>query len=263
MKKILYYPLGLGLILTLPACIDTGSDIDDLVGGLRTLTFSDASAVSGLEFFNGSGNVGITDSLGRFSFDSNNPLTFRIGGIDLGTISPSAIGSNVTSIDTSFFDSLSNGTITTKVGNITQFLQSLDNDNLISNGISIPSQLREVADDKSVNFDLDATSFQNNYQYTVNELTATTNAGARNFMNRTTTTNNFQSYLDTVNSGTSGTGDYGVTCVSSSLGNCSDYQACASETAAYYLANGRRFDCASNYDCYAAAEAVVAYCTDY
>ena len=267
MKKFIYGSLVLGLSLSLPACLpgsdDDILDLGDVTSSLRTLTFNDASAISGLEFFNGSDNSGITNSLGQFSFDSNNPISFRIGDIDLGTISASAIGSDITAIDTSFLDSLSDGTITNKVGNITQFLQSLDDDNYVSNGITIPSQLTDVADGMNVDFGLDETTFQNENQSTVNELTSTTTAGSRDFMNRDTTDSNFQSYLDTTYGGTTGTGDDDATCVSSSMGTCTDYQACATTTEAYYLADGLRFDCASVSDCWDAAEAVVAYCTDY
>jgi hypothetical protein len=98
-----------------------------------TGTFMD-SIVSGLGFT--SGNVtGTTDANGRFTYQAESNITFRVGGIQIGTVTPAAL---LTPLDL-----VSNGTgANTTVQNIVRFLLLLDSDGNPANGITISEALR-------------------------------------------------------------------------------------------------------------------------
>ncbi len=268
--------LGLGTALlmsvaVLVAC--TGGDdssglpgLDDLGDGLSTLSFNDANFVSGLEYVNGS-NSGTTNAQGEFPFDPSESISFSIGGIDLGTIAPSTIG-NSTTIDTSYFDAANVGSITDETGNISQLLQSLDNDADIANGISIPSSVSSEAASMDFDFSLPPVDFETTYQTDVNTLTAPTSAGERDFMDRDTTDSNLQYFLDTGDplavdmycTTTNNFGDcaYYITCVPNDPADFDAYDG-------YYEADdGRRFyfDNGDVDSITAAAQALVDYCNN-
>jgi hypothetical protein len=240
-------------------------DLGDLGDGLSTLSFSDVNFVSGLDYINGS-NSGVTDALGQFSFDPSESISFSIGNIDLGTIDPSTIG-NSSTIDTSFFDAANVGSISSETGNISQLLQSLDDDADIANGISIPSSVGSAASSMDFDFTMAPETFESTYQSDVNTLTAPTSAGERDFMSRATTESNFQYYLDN-SEPPSTTGD--VTCdTTSPYGTCDYAMSCVPDDPfnydCYYEAgDGTRwyFDCLDADATTAAAEDIAAYCSE-
>ena len=244
----------------LVACVSTEDLSDD---GLSTLSFNDANFVSGLDFVNGD-NTGVTNALGQFSFDPSENISFSIGDIDLGTIDPSTIGSN-TMIDTSFFDAFNVGSMTSEIGNISQFLQSLDDDADFTNGISIPSSVSSAASSMSIDFDQSASTFESTYQTDINTLTSSTTAGERDFVSRSASEQNFQNYLDYGQPASSGS----MTCEDATFSsNCNSVMACAPpnplEDPCYYEADGARwyFDCMDTDATTDAAQAVVNYCTE-
>jgi hypothetical protein len=263
--------LGLSIVFCLSvaflvACSgeDDPTGLSDLADGLSTLSFSDANFVSGLEYINGS-NSGVTDSLGQFSFDPSESISFSIGDIDLGSIDPTTIG-NSTTIDTSFFDAANVGSISSETGNISQLLQSLDDDADIANGISIPSSVGSAGSSMDFDFTMSPEDFESTHQSDVNTLTASTSAGSRDFVDRDTTEYNFQHYLDTGDAVSVeiycetitswGTCAYYVICYPSLPDYCDEYDS-------YYEADdGTRFnfDCSDTSSTMDAAAALNAHC---
>jgi hypothetical protein len=92
------------------------------------------SVVSGLGFTSGT-VTGTTDASGRFTYQVGQNVTFRIGGITVGSATPAAI---VTPLD--FVANATSANVT--VQNVVRFLMLLDSDGDPANGITISDALR-------------------------------------------------------------------------------------------------------------------------
>lgn len=108
-------------------------------GGTSTKTgyFID-SAVGGLEYSSGS-TTGITGADGSFKYEEGKPVTFKIGGMVLGSVT--VTNNRVFPVD------LINGAIDEtdpKVSLMAQILQTLDSDGDASNGITISETARRA-----------------------------------------------------------------------------------------------------------------------
>lgn len=99
-------------------------------------TFMD-SVVSGLEYQSG-GESGVTDDQGRFTYEVGGTVTFKVGGVTLGTATG---GPTLTPLDLV----ASSSSATAAVQNIVRFLMLLDSDGNADNGITISAGLRERA----------------------------------------------------------------------------------------------------------------------
>jgi mono/diheme cytochrome c family protein len=104
--------------------------------GLQVATFIDAP-VQGLEY-SSSSTSGLTDVNGNFEYVAGESVTFQVGNLVLGSVTPE--GDQVRPMDlvpaaTSATDA--------RVTRILQTLQTLDDDGDPENGISIPSGTRE------------------------------------------------------------------------------------------------------------------------
>ena len=159
----------LGMMLA--ACGSDNND-DDLGSGI----FSD-SPVGGLSYVSGQ-TTGVTNAEGQFSYEAGGSVTFSIGDITLGTTSGAKV---ITPVEL-----VSGATDEThpSVTNIARFLQTLDDDATPSNGITITSNVMDLAVGKSMDFSLSIADFENNtnVQTIVAELTAATTAGARSLV---------------------------------------------------------------------------------
>ncbi len=105
--------------------------------------------------------TGYTDSNGSFTYDATNsaPIDFYIGGITLGSVSPSSLDENNSKVypaDLAGVDR--NETNNTKVTNILQVLQSLDDDGNPFNGIEISSTTTEALQNVSLSLDSNETN---------------------------------------------------------------------------------------------------------
>lgn len=113
---------------------DTSTDTSNQTQGV----FRTGSApVQGLSFETG-GQTGTTDIDGHFYYNSNDAVTFSIGGITLGTIDAAEV---VTPVSL-FADA---DTLSLPVQNMNRLLQLLDSDNDSENGISIYPEILEQA----------------------------------------------------------------------------------------------------------------------
>jgi len=95
---------------------------------------------------------GITNSLGEFQYQAGEMVTFSIGGIILGTVEGAAI---ITPVElTGSFDP------TDQVAtNLLVFLQSIDEDEIHGNGISISAATQAAAIGQTLGFNLDSAAF--------------------------------------------------------------------------------------------------------
>ncbi len=173
MKIQFFLPMviSISLLLFLAGC--SGSDNNSPVTTTQTGVFID-SPVEGLSYTSATKN-GITDAAGTFTYTTNETITFSIGNITLGTASGNTI---ITPVD------LVSGAINETdpiVTNIIRFLQTLDDDGNPGNGITISSDVSNLAATESMDFTLSVSDFENNgnVQTIIANFTAATSAGAR------------------------------------------------------------------------------------
>ena len=151
-----------------------------------TGVFTD-SPIQGLRYVSGTVS-GYTDSNGNFQYAKGQTVSFYVGDILIGQANGQAVLTPVNLV--------SGATDQTDptVSNISQFLQSLDDDGNPANGINITSQESTLAAGASVNFNQSIASFASdgNVQTIVSTLTAVTAAGARSLVSSSTAQTNLQ-----------------------------------------------------------------------
>jgi hypothetical protein len=97
--------------------------------------------------------LGNTDGSGTFKYEPGETVTFSIGGIELGSF---VGGGTITPLD------LAEGLHADTLSNLLRFLQSLDSDNDLSNGINISSAALSKAADIKIDFNVDSATFESN-----------------------------------------------------------------------------------------------------
>lgn len=102
----------------------------------RTGTFID-SAVSGLQY-TGDFRSGITDKIGQFKYRNNEPITFSIGDLVLGT----TLGKNIITPLDLFEDAA--GAADPRVNNMLSLLQTLDKNGDLNDGIQITQEISNI-----------------------------------------------------------------------------------------------------------------------
>jgi len=108
------------------------------------------SPVEGLQYRTiGDDWKGLTDPQGMFYYQGSDAITFFLGGVVLGSTTPKHI---ITPVD---LGGVAANTASTKVINIAQFLQSLDDDLNPNNGIRISQDVREALAGITVDFTKD------------------------------------------------------------------------------------------------------------
>jgi hypothetical protein len=131
-----------GAIAALTACGGGGGGSDSNSGSptgpatpSQTGVFTD-SAVGGVTYTTSSGYTGTTDSTGHFRYNINDTVTFKIGEVTLGAVTPTVAEAIFTPIELA----TTNGVVNTdKVTNLLVLLQSLDSDHKPDNGITVPT----------------------------------------------------------------------------------------------------------------------------
>ena len=120
------------------------------------------SPVSGMSYIaSPSGRTGTTDASGTYSYEAGDTIEFFIGSISIGSAPAAPIMTPI-----SIVTSIIGGTVdetNTFVLNIARFLQSIDEDGDLSNGIQIPVAIVSAAMGKTLDFtssvfDADATT---------------------------------------------------------------------------------------------------------
>lgn len=148
------WPLSLpvALAITLAACGGGSSTSKTPDTATKVATFIDAH-VEGLAFTSAS-HSGLTDRNGNFPYTAGEAVTFSIGHIVLGSVTPT--GNKVTPMDL-VPDATS--TSDARVTRILRTLQTVDSDSNLNNGIQITTWAHEVASLKTkVHLDDSSTS---------------------------------------------------------------------------------------------------------
>jgi hypothetical protein len=170
-RKIILVASSLSAALVLGACGGGGGGDGNQGGGSGK--FID-SAVEGLTYLS-NGTSAKTDAAGTFNYGDAKEVTFKVGDVVLGKLSPKGI---VTPVDlVSGATDENNDT----VANIAKFLQSVDDDNNPSNGIKISAAVDAAAKGKTLNFAQTTAAFDadSSVQSVIAALTAATAAGTR------------------------------------------------------------------------------------
>lgn len=114
----------------------TGAILGSTNPTVATGYFKDSN-VAGLTFSSG-GQSGTTDANGKFTYEVGKQVTFKVGGVTLGTVMGKSV---VTPVDL-----VSNGSgSTVAVQNLVRFLMMLDADSNPNNGITISSAVQTRA----------------------------------------------------------------------------------------------------------------------
>lgn len=192
--RLMYYPNVIKVVfiilfsLSIISCGgggDSGSDVTQPEEIYEKGRFLD-SAVEGIQF-ESSGESGITDNSGTFTYEEGQHVKFTIGSIEIG----STIGlSIITPLD---IVADANDIYHPTVVNIVRFLQSIDNDANPENGITIIEEQRRIANGMTIDFAQDEAIFENdsNVVFVINELTEATDAGTRGLISSLDAMNHF------------------------------------------------------------------------
>lgn len=105
------------------------------------------SRVEGLTYVIGA-KTAQTDASGQFTYEEGQTITFKVGGIVLGSATASAFMSPVSLVSGATDES------NTTVTNIAKFLQTIDDDNDPNNGIQLTSAIHNAALGRSIDFTL-------------------------------------------------------------------------------------------------------------
>lgn len=127
------------MLLTFLGCGGGGSS-SDATSNLKNGYLID-SYVEGVEYYKNGGFADITDSNGMFSYQLGATVTFKIGKLELGSVSSVSDDSHVTLQDLCGVrrDVVEDSCVL----NLATLLQSLDNDNNPRNGIKIEETAKE------------------------------------------------------------------------------------------------------------------------
>lgn len=120
------------------------------------------SPVGGMNYQSG-GESGITDSDGGFRYEIGKPVTFFIGGVQIGQ--PVTINADAATISPIDLVPNASGVSNSTVTNISRFLQSIDDDGDSSNGIAITQKVANAVANShisSANFQETTTLFAQN-----------------------------------------------------------------------------------------------------
>ena len=172
-----------GIVLLLLSACGGGGSSDSSTTGTTTPDASTAeghfidSAVSGLTYICGD-ITGITDENGTFTYYVDQEITFMIGDVVLGTASGASI---VTPIG--LVDGAKDETNETVI-NLLRFIQSLDNDGNLSNGINITTSIASALTNTAVNFRLSVTEFESTYDSLIEELPSYTDGSSRKLVSQ-------------------------------------------------------------------------------
>ena len=152
---------------------DEGTPVDGGDPAVKTGVFID-SPVQGLSFVTAS-QGGTTDAEGTFQYALAEKVKFLIGDILIGEVDGARV---ITPID---LVPGAENELNPAVTNIARFLQTLDNDADLSNGIQIAQATAQLAVGKSVNFAQTILDFENDeaIKLLVSDLTSVTSAGVR------------------------------------------------------------------------------------
>lgn len=139
MKKLMISSvLGAAALFGLAGCGGGGGGEAAPVGS-STGVLTDGP-VGGIQYSTSSGVTGTTDAQGRFQYNPNDTVTFRIGQLTLGSVTATGSSTTITPLQiAAAANELTDDQRQTLVTNLLVLLQSLDSDGNPDNGLSIPA----------------------------------------------------------------------------------------------------------------------------
>lgn len=151
--KSFFRALGLAMAFSaaVSACGGGGGGGGGTTASTKTGTFSD-SPVEGLSYVTG-GVTAKTDAAGHFTYTEGQTVTFKVGDIVLGTVTPKALVTPITLVTGATNE------LDPTVTNISKFLQTIDDDNNPANGIRLTTAIHTGATGKTVNFAQTTTAY--------------------------------------------------------------------------------------------------------
>jgi hypothetical protein len=138
-------------LLLVAGCGSGGSGGSQAAAGLASGQIID-SLIQGLDYRSNS-QSGLTDAQGTFSHGAGETVTFSIGSLSIGSTLGKPIATVVDLVEGA------TGVNNQRVANITRFLQSLDSDCNVRNGIQITSQIRAEVSPRVIDFDPSSIAF--------------------------------------------------------------------------------------------------------
>ena len=200
---------GAVLATTLYACGGSGGSsssdpVDNAQQAKAQGVFLDSS-VAGLTYSSGALS-GITDNNGSFEYEVGKEVIFSIGSITLG----SALAADIITPLELVSDAADE--TDTQVVNMLRFLQTLDNDENLDNGIQITQTMRDLIIDTIIDFDQSIIDFSNDesVQTLISTLTSASDAGPRILISAEEALLHFQETLADITGDPTGSdnGDY-------------------------------------------------------
>jgi hypothetical protein len=185
------------ILLSLVSCGGGDGDGDNNNNGLITSETSYGGRfydglVTGLQYDFGEG-VRVVGDDGWYFYLKNKPITFYVGNIEIGQTTGREIITPLTLVGV-------NDTSNATVLNIARFLQTLDDDNDLSNGIAISQDVRTAAAGKSINFEQTTAAFEqdDNVISVVASLTNARATGQQNLIAVSEAENHMLTTLDSL-----------------------------------------------------------------
>ncbi|PCJ99990.1 MAG: hypothetical protein COA45_04030 [Zetaproteobacteria bacterium] len=195
------------LVITLSACGGGSSDNNPPQNNQPELSqgvFLD-SAVEGLTYSSGEVS-GITNGEGRFEYEVGGTITFSIGSVTLGSTQAADIITPLELVSDAADET------DAQVVNMLRFLQTLDNDANLDNGIQITQTMQDLIIDTIIDFDQSIEDFGNDgsVQTLISTLTSASDAGARILISAEEALLHFQETLADITGNPTGSddGDY-------------------------------------------------------
>jgi hypothetical protein len=190
-RKRMIQMVALLITAMLFACSGGSGSSDTSSPTAATGVFKDSN-VSGLQYTTSSGQSGVTDASGHYSYMTGDTVTFSVGGVTLGSTTASGV---VTPVDLVAGGSSSS----TGVLNIVRFLMMLDGNGNPDDGIAISTEVQTAAGAWA---DLDFTNpdFDTNAASLITEC-QTADGGAHLLPDATTAQNHLEGSLRCAYSG--------------------------------------------------------------
>lgn len=143
--KSFFRAMGIAMAFSaaVAACGGGGGD-GGTSASTQTGIFSD-SPVEGLTYVTG-GVTAKTNAAGQFTYTAGQTVTFKVGDIVLGTVTPKALVTPITLVTGATNE------LDPTVTNISKFLQTIDDDNNPSNGIRLTTAIHTGATGRTINF---------------------------------------------------------------------------------------------------------------
>ena len=137
-RKRMIQMVALLATVMLCACSGGSGSSDTSSPTAKTGVFKDSN-VSGLQYTTSSGQSGVTDASGHYSYMTGDTVTFSVGGVTLGNTAASGV---VTPVDLVAGGSSSSPAVV----NIVRFLMMLDSNGNPDDGITISAQVQTAAE---------------------------------------------------------------------------------------------------------------------